>query len=422
MPATKGLSRSHKHRPVNQPSYEAFPHDKKMLLKQEIVEAFERFRAAVTSGDKDYIRQLHILSKDAMSASRLPNVKYLYKKHQDYFIDGKDLDPQRIEPVLRFVERDSKWEEIFRLVRHTWSMPYSKGYGRRMRFVVFDKYHDAVIGILGFQSPPADLACRDDLFKYPEKQKLNLVNRTMDVYCIGAIPPYSQILGGKLVTGLVACDDIRSTYWRLYAGKRTVMNNEKIEQPLVAVTTTSAFGKSSIYNRLKYKGRLLAEPIGYTKGYGTIHLETLYPTIIEMLRAEPDGFTSGGYGNGPKIRWQNFARALSKLGLPYSYFEHGLQREVFLFRFVENLESGMAGGQFGSPLNLRVSEFADYWKERWALPRTGRVSDWKNLSKKNYFDAILKHSDQPKCDERRKDRSPRDVGCILAGNDRCNQR
>lgn len=78
-----------------------------------------------------------------------------------------------------------------------------------MRFAVYDEYHDTVIGITGFPSPPADLACRDSLFQYPPKKKLSFVNRTMDVYTIGAIPPYSNILGGKLVAGLVSCDEIR---------------------------------------------------------------------------------------------------------------------------------------------------------------------------------------------------------------------
>lgn len=379
--------------PTTQPQRKAtYSQTKKKRLKQNIIEALDKFREAIASGNKDYIRELHLASRDSVLANLQSDAWYLYKKHQDHFIDGADLDPQKVEPVLKFVEAGSKWEEIFRLVRHTWSIPYSKGYGRRLRFVVFDKHHDAIIGILGFQSPPADLSCRDVLFKYPEKQKLNMVNRTMDVYCIGAIPPYAPLLGGKLVAGLVAANDIRSFYWRIYAGKRTVMNDKKIEQPLVAVTTTSAYGRSSIYNRLKYQDKLLAEPIGYTKGYGTIHLESLYPNIVELLKAEPEGFISGGYGNGPKIRWQNFTRAIRKLSLPYSCLEHGLQREVFLYRFAEDLESGMAGGEFGRPLNMTVSEYADYWKERWALPRAERIGEWnwKEFSKKEYFGSVLK--------------------------------
>lgn len=259
-----------------------------------------------------------------------------------------------------------------------------------MRFVVYDEFHEAVIGIIGFQSPPADLACRDSLFQYPSKKKLSFVNRTMDVYTIGAIPPYSNILGGKLIAGLVSCNEVRQAYWRVYAGKRTIMEGEKIEQPLVAVTTTSAFGRSSIYNRLKYKDRLLAEPIGFTQGYGTVHLEEVYPEVVRLLRSETSDFVTGGYGVGPKIRWQHFTKALELLDLPHSCFNHGLRREVFLFRFFENLEEGMSGGEFGRPFNLTASEYSDFWMERWASPRSDRDKRWKEFFAKPYFAKLLK--------------------------------
>lgn len=363
--------------------------EEKQKLKKSIIAAHVKFRGAVLGGDKDFIRELHIHSKDHVSTDSYPEIWRLYKKHADKFIDGRALDPKKIQPSLRLVEAGSIWESLFKVTRHTWSIPYTKGYGRRMRFVVYDEYHEAVIGILGFQSPPADLACRDHLFSYPEDRKLDLVNRTMDVYTIGAIPPYSNLLGGKLVAGLVCSDDVRRAYWSKYAGKRTLMENSAIEQPLVAVTTTSVFGRSSIYNRLKFENRLLAEPIGYTKGFGTIHLERFYSDVQKLLISETGSYISGGYGNGPKIRWQNFTRALSILGLPSSYFEHGLQREVFLFRFVGKLEEGMSGGQFGGHLNLNANDYSEFWKERWALPRSYRKPTWKEFDSQIYFSAVL---------------------------------
>ncbi|GAB5606499.1 hypothetical protein TK5_25790 [Sideroxyarcus sp. TK5] len=368
---------------------EPFSLRSKQKLQAKIIAAHDEFRAAVLEGNKDFIRELHVKSKDHVSTDIYPEIWRLYNKHAGRFISGKVLDPAKIAPSLKLVEARSIWEELFKITRHTWSIPYSKGYGRRLRFVVYDEYHEAVIGILGFQSPPADLACRDDLFNYPDNKKMDLINRTMDVYTIGAIPPYSNLLGGKLVAGLVSSDEIRRAYWKQYAGKKTQMNNHSIEQPLVAVTTTSVFGRSSIYNRLKYNGRLLAEPIGFTKGYGTIHLEEIYPDIQKLLLSETGSYISGGYGNGPKIRWQNFTRALSILNLPQVYFEHGLQREVFLFRFVHDLEEGMAGGKFGGHINLTVAEYADYWKERWALPRSIRLAEWNEFDSRQYFSNIL---------------------------------
>lgn len=363
----------------------AVPESERLALCREITQAHEVFTAAIRTGNKNYCRELHCKSRDALEIGRHDEHLRLYRKRAKWFLDGSKLDPNRIEPRLVLVKADTLEEDLFRLARHTWSIPFSKGYGRRLRFLVVDDYHEAVIGIIGMQSPPADLACREDLFTFPLKRKLELINQTMDVYSLGAIPPYSFLLGGKLVAGLVSSNEVRIAYWRQYASKRTLLEDKRISQPLVAATTTSAFGRSSIYNRLVYNGRKLAEPIGYTKGYGLIHLEEIYPRISKFVKA--CGFdVSGGFGKGPKIRWQIVTRALQLLGLPSSYLEHGLGREVFLFRFVDGLEEGMSGGDFGNPLNMAADEYADYWKHRWLKPRMQTNQSWQNFSSQSLFE------------------------------------
>lgn len=284
------------------------------ILRAAICQAHEKFSTAVLLNDKAQMQQTHQQARD-LTRPDTPLVWNMYEKYHNYFADGLRIDPQRIEPRLIPAPYNSKWSDVFRVVRETWSMPYSKGYGRRVRFVVFDDFHECVIGIIGLQSPAADIGCRDQLFAYPEGKKLQYVNRTMDVYTAGAIPPYSNLLGGKLVAGLICANEVRQEYWRRYAGKRSELMNQQVDQPLIAATTTSLYGRSSIYNRLKYANRLLANPIGYTKGYGTIHLEHLYKDCVRLLsRYEP--VETGGYGVGPRIRWQIISRTLTLLGLP----------------------------------------------------------------------------------------------------------
>ena len=55
------------------------------------------------------------------------------------------------------------------------------------------------MGILGLQSPPLDFSARDQQVKYPAGRKIEMVNQTMDIFTLGAIPPYNRLLGGKLV-------------------------------------------------------------------------------------------------------------------------------------------------------------------------------------------------------------------------------
>lgn len=350
----------------------------KEQLAADVMAAHEACAAAVRSGNKDYIRGMHSAGRGLGERIGFSGrLTALMEHHRQWFKNGQAIDVNAIRPSLRLVQSSSD-EQLWTLVRACWSMPYSKGYGRRLRFLVIDEAHGGLIGALGLQSPPADLACRDALFTYPKGRKLELVNQTMDAYTIGAIPPYSFLLGGKLCAGLLGADTVREAYWQRYAAKRTEMQQQRIQQPLVAITTTSAFGRSSQYNRLRYNDRLLAAPIGYTKGYGMLHLEHLYGRMCELLAIHGQ-LTPNGYGNGPKVRWQNVTKALMLLGLPLNLLAHGVQREVFLFALVNDLESGMEGGDFGAPIQMKAADFGYYWRERWAAPRSKRFPEWREI-------------------------------------------
>lgn len=354
-------------------------------LKQSILEACRNFERAVAGGDKGFLRALHQQARVLADPGLNARLYRLYTKRKRFFVDGQDLDPKKICPQLILVEPNSVWEDVFKIVRGTWSMPYSKGYGRRLRFIVYDNYHQAVIGILGYQSPAADLACRDALISVRREKKLQIVNSTLDVYTIGAIPPYSYLIGGKLVAGLAAATDVVAAYKKLYGGKRSEIDDVVVSGELIALTTASAFGRSSIYNRLKFKEGLIAHPIGYTKGYGAVHLEHLYGDMLRMLLEDGHPVSTGGFGVGPKIRWQNVTRALQAMNLPGTCLKHGLQRQVYLYPLVDNISSAFAGENPGASRSIRVDSYADFWKDRWALPRARSNFEWPQFVAEDFF-------------------------------------
>jgi len=327
-----------------------------------------------------------------------------------YFASGEDLDPSSIRPVL--VEVREGWQQdLFRLARLTWSLPYSSGYGRRMRFLLLDEGNLSgeglpfLIGILGLQSPPISFAPRDRMFRYPEGRKAEMVNYTMDIYALGAVPPYSFLLGGKLVALAAASNEVREAYRRRYEGRITLMENRVLPPHLVALTTTSAFGRSSLYNRLRYKGEPIALSIGYTEGYGTFHLEPLYPLLWEYLKAHPPpkGARRGGYGTGSKIKWQNISYALRKLGLPKKWMGHGVRREAFLFPLARNLKDFMEGrAEEPEYRDLPFEELSAYWRERWLLPRAARVGDWRGWRSEGVLESLLVPPPSPRGEEDRR--------------------
>ena len=340
------------------------------------------------SEDKEAIRHLHQPAQQAELKKSQSWIKHALSCYQHFFAEGSEIIPEAVKPKL--VPVTLTWQgDLFRLARYLWSLPYSFGFGRRLRYLVLDDANNKLVGIFGLQSPPIHFPARDKLFDYPEGTKTALVNQTMDIFTLGAIPPYNQLLGGKLISLAAASNEVRQDYQAKYTGRKTEMEERVLPAHLVALTTTSAFGRSSIYNRLKYKEQLVAESLGYTEGYGNFHLQRLYPAFKEYLEAEGIS-TQGGYGTGPRRTWQLIRRVLDSVDLPGDPLKHGVKREVFLFRLVSNLEDYIEGrAQTPDYLDYPFSELAQYWKDRWLIPRAERVDGWHQWESQKIVERLI---------------------------------
>lgn len=338
--------------------------------------------------NKDAIRELHIPAKEAELQKSQEWVQRKLPRYHRFFANGSDVKPDLVHPQM--VQVTERWHsDLFRLARLLWSLPYTFGFGRRLRYLIFDQSNEKLIGVLGLQSPPIHFPVRDDLFEYPEEHKTALINQTMDIFTMGAIPPYNRLLGGKLVAIAAASNEIRDDYREKYKDRKTEMERRVLPANLVALTTTSAFGRSSIYNRLKYKERLIAESIGYTKGYGNFHLQRLYPVFKAYLEAEEIS-TQGGYGTGPKRTWQLARRVLDRVGIPGDALRHGIQREAFLFRLIENLDDYLQGkDKTPRYYDYPFEDLAKYWKERWLIGRSMRVDGWHQWDNQEIANRLL---------------------------------
>lgn len=360
-------------------------------IAEEIIAAWDRTQLTIRAGGKEALRSLHVQAKRHDAGIDLSSLKRELIKNARYFPQPARIDPARIEPELVEVGTHRSLEgQLFRLLRSYWSMPFSKGYGRRLRFLVMDKHHEAVIGLIGLQSPSADLRCRDQYLGVSKANKLEIVNTTLDAYTVGASPSYAPLLAGKLVAGLIHSEKIRQLYWRKYAAAQTEIENRRLPQPLLGVTTTSAFGRSSIYNRLKFGDQLLARPLGFTKGFGTVHLEGIYPHIVAWLK-DRGRHVPAGFGHGPKVRWQNVMNALSDLGISRTYLGHGLEREVFIFEFAANLDRVHRYSELPVMKSFNDQAWCDYWKARWCLKRVASRPDWHKLNVMAELEASLDH-------------------------------
>jgi len=363
-------------------------------LKQEIIQEVEKFQN-IEINNKESMRQLHELAR---SDEIRKHAKFLetegYRIIHRFFTDGREVEPEKIDPVLIPVENDAQ-NSIFKTARFTWSLPYSEGYGRRLKFLIFDRYNGKLIGILGLQSPVIGLKARDEYLGVNRENKMEIINKTMDIYTLGAVPPYNFLLGGKLVVLSAVSNEVRETYRKRYEGKTTEIEKNTIDGHLIMLTTTSAYGKSSIYNRVKYGGRLICQPVGYTKGQGALVLTSRFCELAREYLQSKGIVVRSGYDNGPNYKFR-LAKVLAKQlkleGIDTELVTHGVEREVYVFPLIKNLHEYVRAPDTTEPeyFDYPFSDLADYWKERYCLPRSKRNMEWQTWCKEQVWQDIAR--------------------------------
>jgi hypothetical protein len=227
--------------------------------------------AAAGSG-KEVVRALHHAQRnDRLTQSRAfidANLSRLI----EHFAAGTDVEPARISPKLERIFAGTWQGDLFRLASLTWAIPVSNGFGRRLRYLVWDDHNKKLIGIIAIGDPVFNLSARDKLIEWTAQDRVDRLVNIMDAYVLGAVPPYNMLLGGKLVAALVRTREIYDDFSEAYGDTAGIISGKRKKARLLAVTTSSSLGRSSIYNRLKLGGVAYFRPIGYTGGWGHFHI------------------------------------------------------------------------------------------------------------------------------------------------------
>lgn len=171
-----------------------------------------------------------------------------------HFAAGIEIEPAKISPRLERIFGETWQSDLFRLASLTWSVPVSNGYGRRIRYLVWDEYNGKLIGVIAIGDPVFNLSVRDNLIKWNVRDRETRLVNIMDAYVLGALPPYNELLGGKMVACLLRSHEVYDDFARVYGGTTGIISKRKKNARLLAVTTSSSMGRSSVYNRLKLGG------------------------------------------------------------------------------------------------------------------------------------------------------------------------
>lgn len=231
-------------------------------------------------------------------------------------------------------------------------------------------------------------------------KKRHIGTSVMEITTCGAVPPYSTMLGGKLVASLMTSPRVIRDYHERYNSSPSQiasrMSGRHITRrsDLVLLGTTSLYSVgSSIYSRVKLPpelGGIQYQFVGTTRGYGSLHISSrTYRTLQELLREHPSlAPQSSAFATGVNYKMRSIASGLSFLGTDRLQ-QHGSPRRVYLIPLARNWREYLWGLE-PEPDYLcpcapeeATEELVEFWKRRWFLPRVHKRSFLQLMANSN---------------------------------------
>lgn len=364
----------------------------------------EELRAAVLACyDEHQVRLKHASSKSDLRqlhteavAGAVSAAQGALRADEPRFVSelaaGANLCVERIQPTLSIVRRGTYEARLFRWLTLHWSIPVSRGYGRRLRLLVRDQGNsDCVIGILGLADPVYALRGRDQHIGWSAEVRRTELRHMMDAFVLGAMPPYSDLIGIKLIALMLNSIELGKHFAEIYSGRNSRIAGVTSEATLAAITTTSALGRSSAYNRLRGpNGEIAAVRTGRTAGTGDFHIP---PGLYEQLRrfGNARALATSRHrdwgGTGFRNRRDVLKRVLKDLGLNTDQImTHGVERETYLFPRAANY-IGFLRGSDNELISTEwtIAEATVWWLQRWALSRSARTETWRSFNPESWY-------------------------------------
>ncbi|MHC9420737.1 Druantia anti-phage system protein DruA (plasmid) [Sphingomonas citri] len=232
-----------------------------------------------------------------------------------------------------------------------------------------------------------------------EWRKAGLSSEVADVSICGAVHPYNELLGGKLVALLLATREVHEAYAARYGGQISVIASQvagrAITKPanLRILTTTSLYGVgSSQYNRLHLRAsdhdglghdlRWGAIGKSLTGGFGTLHLgsETAHALRSIAFARHDARRVNNRFGEGTSPRMRQIREGLDALGIKSDAILHHATPRIFygceLFPGARDSLVGLSSSDTKLPTCVEV---AAAWRKRWLVNRIAREGTLDNL-------------------------------------------
>lgn len=234
------------------------------------------------------------------------------------------------------------------------------------------------------------------LTKLIRKAKADRVGTVIaDLNICGAVPPYNDVLGGKLVAMLVTSPEVVAEYRRRYKSTPSIIASSMAGRAvvraadLVYISTTSLYGRRpNQYDRISIPAGKVAEGaagelryhyLKKTKGLGTFQFgqDAVEAMSLVLAQTSKGQRVNSVFGEGTNPRLRKIRDGLDELGLPSNtMLDHGAPRLVYGVPLIENLSDYLLGidekpKYFVPPARSgpATTSISEWWFERWCKPR-----------------------------------------------------
>lgn len=247
-------------------------------------------------------------------------------------------------------------------------------------------------------------------------RKTKIGSNMMEIIVCGAIPPYNELLGGKLVS-ILACSptvirDCTEKYKSQVSEIASRMKGKKVvrDSRLVFLGTTSLYSVgSSQYNRIKVPMSdtftLEFKKMGITEGYGTVYFsKETTGTMMRLLELQDGGRRINNiFGEGTSPRFRLISRGLSTIGVKADAFlNHYSPRIVYSIELAENTNDFLLGytenvsypfdSSDNNAILTKTQEMIDFWYNRWMTKRLETVDIIQRLESFTPEDILLSYT------------------------------
>src|SRR5262249_34705800 len=131
-----------------------------------------------------------------------------------------------------------------------------------------------IMGIMAISSPVLICKPRDQWIGWQYPRDVQLKRRRllacMDLTVSMGVPPYNVLTAGKLICLAALSNEVRRDYAEKFSNVETPTGLREARLALIA--TTSLYGSSIQYNRLRVSDSPAYQLVGHTTGFGNSHV------------------------------------------------------------------------------------------------------------------------------------------------------